>query len=196
MSRNPNRRTEVRKPAAVLLGTLVALLCFGAVASATSSKGSKGYIKPIKVSASVFPPHQIFKPPYTFTVSGRITFNPYVCPPGEKPPPPGTTNTCIIVTAKQACYGKVSLYVALGRDPILLLARHRIFGTYGKVSGKCTYSISTTFPKPKFTATKFYFPHEFGSYIFVAFHVRFGGNAVLKAKSARTQYVVAKLIQP
>ena len=161
----------MRKPAAVLLGTLVALLCFGAVASATSSKGSKGYIKPIKVSASVFPP-------------------------GEKPPPPGTTNTCIIVTAKQACYGKVSLYVTLGRDPILLLARHRIFGTYGKVSGKCTYSISTTFPKPKFTATKFYFPHEFGSYIFVAFHVRFGGNAVLKAKSARTQYVVAKLIQP
>jgi len=175
----------VRKPAAVLLGVLVALLCFGAVADAT------GIINPIKVSASVSPRHQISKPPYTFTTSGRITFPTLLCPPG-------TTNPayCTTITAKEACGGKVSLKVTLGKDPILADANKTIKRTTGKVSGKCTYSIKAKFPKSDFRATKHYFAHEKGSYVHVSFHVSYLGDSVLKPKTARTQNVIAKLLQP
>jgi hypothetical protein len=175
----------VRKPAAVLLGVLVALLCFGAVAGATGS------VPPIKVSASVSPRHQIAHPPYTFTTTGRITFPTVYCPPG-------TTNPayCTAITAKKACTGKVSLSVSLGRDPILADAKKTIQKTTGKVSNKCTYSIKSKFRKSDFTATSHYVPHQRGSYVYVSFHVKFLGNSVLAAKQARTQNVVAKLINP
>jgi hypothetical protein len=186
---NLNRRTEVRKPAAVTLGVLVALLCFGAVASA-------GIINPVKVSASVSPSHQIKNPPYTFTTSGKITFPSYICPPGTPKPIPGQTNTCAAITAKEACSGKISLSVTLGKDAILADANKTIKKTSGKVSGKCTYSIKTKFPKSDFTAKAPYAPHTAGEYVHVSFHVKFGGNKVLNGKSARTQNVVAKLINP
>ena len=179
----------MRKPAAVTLGLLVALLCFGAVASA-------GIINPIKVSASVSPHHQISNPPYTFTTSGKITFPSYYCPPGTKKPIPGQTNTCASITAKEACSGKISLSVSLGRDPILADAKTTIAKTGGKVSSKCTYSIKTKFPTADFTASQTYVPHEKGIYVYVSFHVKFQGNKVLNAQKARTQNVIAKLINP
>jgi hypothetical protein len=189
MSQNPNRRTEVRKPAAVLLGVLVALVCFGAVVAGART----GTIPPIKVWASVSPKHRVIPPPkyYTFYTSGHITFPTIYCPPG-------TTNPayCTAVTAKEACTGKVSLYVHLGRDPILADAKTTVQRTTTKVTKKCTYFFKSKFPNSDFTATHAYVPHERGSYVFVGFHVKFLGNSVLAAKTARVQYVVAKLINP
>lgn len=174
----------MRKYAAVPLGLLVAALCFGAVANA-------GIITPTKVSASVSPRHIITGAPYKFTVSGTIRFNPIYCPPG-------TTNPayCTVITAKQACSGKISLNVGLGKDPILADAKTTVKKTGGKVSSKCTFSIKTKIPKSDLTATSTYVPHQKGSYVFVNFKVKFLGNTVLNAKKARTQYVVAKLTQP
>jgi len=183
MSHNPNRRTEVRKPAAVLLGSLVALLCFGAVASA-------GIITPTKVSASVSPPY-VKAAPYTFVTSGTITFPSLYCPAG-------TTNPayCTTITKAEACRGKVSLKVKLGADPILGDAGSTIKSTTGKVSSKCTYSIKTKFPKSDFTATQIYVPHQKGAFVRVKMSVNFLGNTLLNAKAAKTQTVIAKLTQP
>jgi hypothetical protein len=174
----------VRKYVAVPLGLLVAVLCFGAVANAA------GIITPTKVSASVSPRH-VNGPPYTFVTSGTIRFNPIYCPPG-------TTNPayCTVITAKEACTGKISLKVGLGRDPLLADAKKTIDSTGGKVSSKCTYSIKTKLRKSDFTATTAFRPHQFGAHVFVHFKVKFQGNSVLNAKTARTQYVVAKVLQP
>jgi hypothetical protein len=174
----------VRKPAAVLLGSLAAMLCFGAVASA-------GIIMPTKVSASVSPPHQIADPPYTFTTSGTITFRRRHCPPG-------TTNPayCTTITDRDACHGKVSLTVKLGDDPLLADASTIIKTTTANVDGDCTYSIKITFPKSDFTANTRYAPHANGAYVHASFMVSFLGNTVLDPEDARTQTVVAKLLQP
>jgi hypothetical protein len=174
----------VRKPAAVLLGLLAAMLCFGAVASA-------GIITPTKISASVAPKHQIRHPPYTFTTSGKITFPSVYCAPG-------VTNIayCVVVTPAEACSGKVSLKVKLGADSILDDAGKTIKTTTGKVSSTCTYSIKVKFPNKDFTASQPYVPHQKGSYVHVSFFAKFLGNPVLNGKTARTQNVVAKLLQP
>jgi len=174
----------VRKYAAVPLGLLVAALCFGAVASA-------GIITPIKVSASVSPRHIITGAPYTYTTSGSIRFNPIYCPPG-------TTNPayCTVITAKEACSGKVTLKVGLGKDVLLTDAKTTVKKSGGKVNSKCGYKIKIKIPTKDLTATSTYVPHQKGSYVFVNFRVKFQGNSILNAKSARTQYVVAKLTQP
>ncbi|HWF50825.1 MAG TPA: hypothetical protein VG294_09320 [Solirubrobacteraceae bacterium] len=173
----------MRKPVAVLLGSLAVVLCFGAVASA-------GIITPSKVSASVSP-HHVTKAPYTFTTHGTITFSPLYCPPG-------TTNVayCTTITKAEACSGKVSLKVKLGPDPILADADTTIKSTTGKVSSNCTYSIKTKFSTKDFTATKIYSAHEKGVYVKVKFSVKFLGNTVLNPKSANTQTVIAKLTKP
>jgi hypothetical protein len=173
----------VRKPAAVLLGSLAAILCFGAVASA-------GIITPTKVSASVSP-HHIIKAPYTFVTSGTISFPSLYCPAG-------TTNPayCTTITKAEACRGKVSLKVKLGSDPILGDAGNTIASTSGKVSSQCTYSIKTKFPKSDFTATTIYGAHDKGVYVKVKFSANFLGNTLLNAKAAKTQIVIAKLRKP
>jgi hypothetical protein len=173
----------VRKPAVVLMGLLAAMLCFGAVASA-------GIINPTKVGASVSPRH-IKKAPYTFTTSGKITFPTSYCPPGNSNPA-----YCVPITAAEACTGKVSLKIVLGKDPILADAKKTIKKTTGKVSSKCTYSIKTKLPKKDFKATSTYTPHQKGAYVHVAMVVKFLGNTVLNPASAHTQTVIAKLTQP
>ncbi len=173
----------MRKRVAVLLGLVAAMLCFGAVAIA-------GIITPTKVSASVSPRH-LLGAPYTWVTSGKITFRSLYCPNG-------TTNPayCAQITKQQACRGRVSLKVRIGRDPILGDANTTIRNTTGRVSSQCTYNIKTKFPTSDFTATRIYRRHTRGKYVKVTFSVKFLGNSILNAKSARPQNVVAKLTQP
>ncbi|MDQ6776560.1 MAG: hypothetical protein M3071_10185 [Actinomycetota bacterium] len=177
----------MRKPVAVLLGSLVAILCFGAVASA-------GIITPTKVTASVSRPYTPHAP-YTFVTSGRIIFSSLYCPPGLTSPA-YCAKYGAILTKQEVCRGRVSLKVKLGRDPILGDAGSTIRSTTGRVSSQCTYVIKTKFPKSDFTATKIYRPHDRGVFVRVKFSVKFLGNTLLNARSARTQTVIAKLTQP
>lgn len=173
----------MRKPAAVLIGPLVAMLCIGAVANAA------GVIPTTSMSASVSPRHAL-KAPYTFTTSGAIHYR--RCPHGVT-----KKNYCSsIPPGHQTCPGTVSLAVMLGPDPILADAGTTVLTTSGKTSDKCTYSITVTIPKADLTATVRYRPHQRGSYVYVSFLARFHGNSVLTAKSARQQNVVAKLTKP
>jgi hypothetical protein len=163
------------------MGLLVAMLLIGAVAIAAT-------IPPSYVSASVSPRHKLGAP-YKFTTSGAIHYR--RCPHGVT-----KHNYCVDVPPGQACKGAMSLAVKLGPDPLLVDQNKTILTTSGGVSSKCTYSITTTIRKSELTATSRYKPHQKGSYVFVSFLAKFGGNKVLSAKGARQQNVVAKLTQP
>jgi hypothetical protein len=172
----------VRKPATVLMGLLVAMLLIGAVAAVAAT------ITPNYVSASVSPRHKN-QAPYTFTTSGAIHYR--RCPHGVT-----KHNYCVSLPPGQTCTGTMGVDVKLGPDPLLVDQNKTIMSASGKVSSKCTYSITTTIPKSELTGTSRYRPHERGSYVYVSFSVKFGGNRVLRAKGARQQNVVAKLRQP
>lgn len=171
----------MRRPIAVSIALLGALLSVVAVASA-------GSIAPSYVSASVSPRHKL-QAPYKSTVTGAVHYR--KCPHGTT-----KHNYCTDIPPGRVCTGTVTLHVRLGPDPLLADAKHTIRTARGKLSKRCTYSIRTTLPAADLTATSRYRPHQKGAYVFVSFLVRFNGNKVLAARRARRQNVVAKLTQP
>lgn len=171
----------MRKPVAVSIALLGAMLCVVAVASA-------GSIAPSYVSASVSPRHRLH-PPYKSTVTGTIHYR--KCPHGTT-----KHNYCTSIPPGHVCTGTVTLHVKLGADPLLADAKKTIKTARGKVRKHCNYSITTTLPAADLTATSRYRPHQRGAFVYVSFLIRFNGNKVLSARSARRQNVVAKLRQP
>jgi len=172
----------VRKLATVgLMGLLAGTIGFAAVA------GAANRVAPVRVTARVLPKH-ITAPPYTWTIRGKIVPPRLICPSGvmnpkycTKPPP-------------QACSGKVRIVVDLGKHRHLTAKKVATFTV--KVKSNCTYRGTVTIPKRKMTATTHLMPNERGRWTGVYFHAFFLGNSILSSKSARTQIVLAKLVNP
>jgi hypothetical protein len=169
----------VRKSAVVMIALVVGMLGVGAVAGAA-------VLSPTKVSAGV---HKAKHPAYTYTTSGKITYPSKYCLPGQTAP-----NYCVALTNPTVCNGKVSLTVKLGSDALLAASKKTIARATGKVSSKCTYSITTKFKSKLFTAKHSFSKGAKGSTVKVSFAAKFLGNAVLNAKSARTQTITAKIL--
>jgi hypothetical protein len=171
----------VRKPAAVLIGLLAGMLCFGAVAVA-------GIVPLVRVTAHV---HTASRPSYTYTTTGSITPPSQYCLPGTT-----AAAYCVTLTPSAVCTGRVSLTVKLSRDKLLSRSNKTIKRTSGRLRSNCTFSIKTGFPKKYFTSKHPYGAHASGTKVKVSFAVRYLGNVVLSAKSARTQTVTAKVKNP
>jgi hypothetical protein len=175
---------EVRKPALILAAVLVSALGFTAIA------GAVGIIRPTKITASVKPPHRN-RPPFRYTISGKLTYPRTFCPPG-------TTNPayCTTLTNKTACAGLIKVKIHLNADPLLKRSNYNLKTLFIRIKSNCTYSATTTFKKSIFTAKARFKAHAPGSWAYLSYTPQFFGNAALAPFNIHDQHVLAKVQQP
>lgn len=171
----------MRKRAAAFIAVLLTAVALLAVTADAT-------IPPTGVTASVSPSH-VLAAPYTFTVSGSVTFR--KCPAGST-----DTSYCVNVPPGQFCKGTMTVSVKLDSDPLLADSNEVVQTVTGPLNGSCAYSITTTIPKADLTATSHFTNSTPGAFDNVTFSVKFGGNAILSPASASPQTVMARLTEP
>lgn len=182
------------KAAAVVITLLVGLGVVGAA-------GAAAKIPPRQVTAHV-KPHFVKKPPYRFTVSGRIVPPKLTCPSGQStgycvPCPPGKTASYCVPPPGQVCAGKVRISIRLGLNPNLAVSGRTIQKLFTRVRSDCTYHRTFKIAKSALTSEVPLFKRSKHKTVKLFFPVKFNGNTVLSAKKAKpTPKAKARLLSP
>lgn len=176
----------MKRPLTVTVLVLTVVLLLSAPAAAQTS-AQRGY--PAKVT-SKSKPKVDKKSPFKFKVTGAITLPSRACAPGATPGTgatnciplncaPGVTNTryCGVPTLAQICTGKVRLQFKKGSKTVKTK-------TVNLNAATCKYSASVTIKDKKGRKAKL-------RGVKLKVTARFMGNAVLKARNAKTFKVTA-----
>jgi hypothetical protein len=164
---------------------LVALLGVSLVGAASAAGP---LIAPIKVTARVLPKH-INSGPYIWHTTGRIILPPLICPAGTTDP-----KYCRATTPGD-CAGRMTLTVKVGKDKLLAASGKQIAFQHITITD-CNYEFVTHVDASVYTAKH---PLKNSSTIrhtTLILYVRFLGNALVAAESARVQRVIGKVLEP
>jgi hypothetical protein len=126
---------------------------------------------PISVRATVSPKH-ISRPPYTYTITGRIV-PPQICQRGQTGP-----KYC----QAAPCTGTVKVVITRSGFSNVLAS-----GTASVDPTTCTYAVVETIPKRKLTTR-----HK--HWVWLAVVATYSGNSEVASASARTHYVRARTV--